>query len=872
MEISSKYSPNSVESKWYEHWMEQKFFASTPDAREPYSIVIPPPNVTGVLHMGHMLNNTIQDVLIRRARMQGKNACWVPGTDHASIATEAKVVNLLAEQGIKKEDIGREKFLKHAFEWKEKYGGIILDQLKKLGASCDWDRTHFTMDPKMNDAVQKVFVDLHNKGLVYRGVRMVNWDPVGLTAVSDEEVIHTEENSKLYYCKYKVVDSDEFVTIATTRPETILADTAVCVHPEDKRFAHLHGKKVIIPMVNREVPIILDDYVDMEFGTGCLKVTPAHDINDYNLGLKHGLESIEIIDDKGCLNEKAKFYVGEDRFDVRKRIIEDLDKLGQVEKVEIIQNKVGRSERTSSVIEPKLSTQWFVKMESIAKPALEAVTSGEINFHPKKFENVYRHWLENVKDWCISRQLWWGQQIPAWYAPNGKYAVANSIEEALAILQKEQADLTISDLKQDEDVVDTWFSSWLWPISVFDGFNENGSKEYDYYYPTATLVTGHDIIFFWVARMIMAGVEFKEKIPFKDVYFTGMVRDKQRRKMSKSLGNSPDALKLIEDFGADGVRVGLLLSSPAGGDLMFDEALCEQGRNFANKIWNSLRLIKGWEVSDTIEQPAHSKMAISWFENRFNAELVEIEKQFAEFRISEALMSIYRLIWDSYCSWYLEIVKPAYQQPIDKETYTASIRLLENLMTVLHPFMPFLTEEVWHSIKERDAKDCIMVNDYPKMGSVNSELLNDFHTMTEVMVEIRTFRKKQNLAQKIPINLSMKLNEQHNEQLNAIIQKLGNIEALNTVSEKVEGAFSFIIKSNEFYIPLAGTVDIEEQKKKLEEELKYTKGFLNSVAKKLSNERFVNNAPEAVVASEQKKQTDAEQKIRVIEEQLAGLS
>ncbi len=871
MELSSKYSPATVESKWYKHWMEQNFFASSPDERESYSIVIPPPNVTGVLHMGHMLNNTIQDVLIRRARMQGKNACWVPGTDHASIATEAKVVKLLAEQGIKKEDIGRERFLEHAFEWKEKYGGIILDQLKKLGASCDWDRTHFTMDPEMNKAVQAVFVDLYNKGLVYRGVRMVNWDPVGLTAVSDEEVIHTEENSKLYYCKYQVAGSNEFLTIATTRPETILADTGVCIHPKDERFKHLHGKKVIIPMVNREVPIILDEYVDMEFGTGCLKVTPAHDINDYNLGLKHGLETIEIIDDKGRLNEKAGFYIGEDRFDVRKKIIEDLDKLGQVEKIETIQNKVGRSERTIAVIEPKLSTQWFVKMESLAKPALEAVTSGEINFHPKKFENVYRHWLENVKDWCISRQLWWGQQIPSWYAPNGKYAVANSAEEALTILQKEQPELKMSDLTQDEDVVDTWFSSWLWPISVFDGFNENGSSEYDYYYPTSTLVTGHDIIFFWVARMIMAGVEFKGKIPFKDVYFTGMVRDKQRRKMSKSLGNSPDALKLIDDFGADGVRVGLLLSSPAGGDLMFDEALCEQGRNFANKIWNSLRLNKSWKVSDTIEQPAHSKMAIEWFENRFNAELAEIDKQFSEFRISEALMSIYRLIWDSYCSWYLEIVKPAYQTPIDKATYDASIQLLENLMSVLHPFMPFLTEEVWHAITERSDEDCIVVNKYPELGAVNNELLSDFDAMTEIVAEIRTFRKKQNLAQKNPIELSLKVNGKYNDSLTSIIEKLGNIEQVEKVNDKVEGAHSFIVRSNEFYIPLAGTVDVEAQKQKLEEELTYTQGFLNSVIKKLGNERFVNNAPEAVVAAEKKKQADAEQKIKVIEEQLAGL-
>ncbi|MGY8953378.1 MAG: valine--tRNA ligase [Flavobacteriales bacterium] len=867
MELSSKFSPENVEDKWYKHWIEQKFFSSTPDEREPYAVVIPPPNVTGILHMGHMLNNTIQDVLIRRARMQGKNACWVPGTDHASIATETKVVQKLAEEGIKKEEIGREKFLEHAFEWKDKYGGIILDQLKKLGASCDWDRTRFTMEPSLNEAVKEIFVDLYNKDLVYRGVRMVNWDPEGLTAVSDEEVNHTEENSKLYYVSYKMVGSDEKVTIATTRPETILADAAVCVNPNDERFKHLHGKKVIIPLVNREVPIILDNYVDLDFGTGCLKVTPAHDENDYNLGLKHKLEVIDIIDDHGKLNDKAQFFIGEDRFEARKNIISKLDAMGQLEKVEELQNKVGRSERTNAIIEPKLSTQWFVKMEKLAEPALAAVVDGEINFHPKKFENVYRHWLGNVKDWCISRQLWWGQQIPAWYAPNGALAVANNAEEALEILKKENAELTISDLKQDEDVLDTWFSSWLWPISVFDGF-EKDSKDFEYYYPTSTLVTGHDIIFFWVARMIMAGLEFKGKIPFKDVYFTGMVRDKQRRKMSKQLGNSPDALKLIEEYGADGVRVGLLMSSPAGGDLMFDDALCTQGRNFSNKIWNSLRLIKGWEVAN-IEQPAHSKIAIEWFQSKFNKDLIDIEKQFGEFRISEALMTTYRLVWDSFCSWYLEIIKPAYQKPIDRKTYDSSIKIMEDLMSILHPFMPFLTEEVWHALAERKDEECIVVNSWPNNTAVNENILTDIEQATEIITELRTFRKKQNLAQKISLNLSVKQNSAWNNDFDVLVSKLCNIETLNYVDEKLEGAYTFIVKSNEYFIPLEGTIDVEAERKKLEEELKYTKGFLIGVSKKLSNERFVSSAPEKVVAIEKKKMADAESKIKVIEDQLA---
>lgn len=871
MELPKTYAPAETESKWYQHWLEQGFFNSTPDDREPYSIVIPPPNVTGVLHMGHMLNNTIQDALIRRARMTGKNACWVPGTDHASIATEAKVVKKLAEEGIKKEDIGREKFLEHAYEWKEKYGGIILEQLKKLGASCDWDRTRFTMEPKLNEAVKDVFIDLYNKGLIYRGARMVNWDPEGLTAVSDEEVIYTEENSKLYHVKYKVVDSEEYLTIATTRPETILADTGVCVHPEDDRYKHLHGKKVIIPLVDREVPVIADEYVDMEFGTGCLKVTPAHDENDYNLGLKHQLEVIDIIDDRGRLNEAATRYIGEDRFVARKSVSKDLNELGQLVKIEDIQNKVSRSERTHAIIEPKLSTQWFVRMEELAKPALDAVLSGEIKFHPKKFENVYRHWLENVKDWCISRQLWWGQQIPAWYAPNGQFAVANNAEEALELLKKDQANLTLSDLIRDEDVVDTWFSSWLWPISVFDGFEDPSNRDYNYYYPTSTLVTGHDIIFFWVARMIMAGLEFKDNIPFKDVYFTGMVRDKQRRKMSKSLGNSPDALELIDRFGADGVRVGLLLSSPAGGDLLFDESLCEQGRNFANKIWNALRLVKSWEVNNEAEQRTHSKIAIEWFEAKLAEATTEIDSQFQDFRLSEALMTTYRLIWDSYCSWYLEIVKPAYQQPIDAATLEATKNFFERLMALLHPFMPFLTEEVWHSLSHRKAEDCITVSEWPEESSFNDELIKEFELASQVVSEIRTFRKKQNIAQKNALSLSVKLNEEVNEGLNNMISKLCNLETIENVSNKPDGCYSFMVKSNEYFIPLEGNVDLEAERQKIEEELKYTKGFLNSVMKKLSNERFVNNAPEAVVANEKKKQADAEGKIKVLEERLASL-
>ncbi|UTW61008.1 valine--tRNA ligase [bacterium SCSIO 12741] len=869
MNIPSVYDPKQVEEKWYEHWEKEGFFHSEPDQREAYSIVIPPPNVTGVLHMGHMLNNTIQDVLIRRARMQGKNACWVPGTDHASIATENKVIGMLAEQGIRKEDIGREKFLEHAWEWKEKYGGIILKQLRKLGASCDWERTRFTMEEDLSQAVQETFVELYNKGLIYRGARMVNWDPERLTAVSDEEVIYEEVESKLYHVRYPIQGTDEFVTIATTRPETILADTAICVNPEDERYQHLIGKTAVVPMVNREIPIIADEYVTMEFGTGCLKVTPAHDENDYNLGIKHNLEVIDIIDDHGKLNEKAGFFIGEDRFDARDLMAKELDKLGLLAKVEGYQNKVGLSERSKAVIEPKLSTQWFCKMKDLAGPALESVLSGDIQFHPKKFENVYRHWLENVQDWCISRQLWWGQQIPAYYAPDGSYAVALTAEEALTKLQEKNPELTLDQIRQDDDVVDTWFSSWLWPISVFDGFKDPNNADYNYYYPTSTLVTGHDIIFFWVARMIMAGIEFKGKIPFKDVYFTGMVRDKQRRKMSKSLGNSPDALELIEKYGADGVRVGLLMSSPAGGDLLFDNSLCEQGSKFANKIWNALRLIRGWEVTDEREQSVAVKQANEWFDSRFNEVLNEVNQQFDQFRLSEALTAIYRLIWTDFCSWYLECIKPGYQQPIDRASYNQAIEQLEKCMRLLHPFMPFLTEEVWHQITDRENQDCVVINAWPEAGPVNEELNKHFAAMTDVTSEIRTFRKKQNLASHKPLSLFVKADKL--PEVNELLAKLNNLETMEAQSESPEKAFTFVSGALEYAIPMEGAVDLEAELAKIESELGYARGFLKSVEKKLSNERFVQNAPEQVVASERKKQADAQAKIEALEAQMASL-
>lgn len=873
-EIASKYNPQNTEDKWYKHWMDKGYFHSEPDEREPYCIVIPPPNVTGVLHMGHMLNNTLQDVLVRRARMLGKNACWVPGTDHASIATEAKVVAKLKEDGIDKSSLTRDKFMEHAWEWKEKHGGIILEQLKKLGASCDWDRTRFTMDEALYESVIDVFIDLYNKGLIYRGVRMVNWDPQALTALSDEEVIHKEVQSKLYYLSYKVEGSDESVCIATTRPETILGDTALCVHPEDERYQHLKGKNVIVPLVKRSIPVIFDEYVDREFGTGALKITPAHDINDYNLGIKYKLDTIDIFNDNGTLNEKAELYIGKDRFAVRKEIIADLEKAGQLVKVEDYINKVGFSERTDAVIEPKLSLQWFMKMTEMAKPALDLVMDDSIQFYPKKFKNTYRHWMENVKDWCISRQLWWGQRIPVYYLPNREMVVARSAEEALKLAKKkfDLPDLKIEDLKQDEDVLDTWFSSWLWPISVFDGIRNPDNKDINYYYPTNDLVTAPEILFFWVARMIMAGLEYRKEIPFKNVYLTGIVRDKQGRKMSKSLGNSPDPIHLMEKHGADGVRVGMLLTSPAGNDLPFDESLCEQGRNFSNKIWNALRLVKGWEVDATIEQPESSKAAIEWFDAKLNESMKQMDDHFSKYRISDALMSTYKLIWDDFCSWYLEMVKPAYQKPIDAATLKSTIDFFEKIMKVAHPFTPFITEEIWHILNERQEGDDIMTSLLPEIGSVNHKILEQFEFAKEVINATRSVRASKNIPMKESIELLIKKNNQAADfTFDSTIAKLCNLSTIDYVDEKVEGANSFLIKSTEFYIPLSDSVNIEEEIKKLEEELKYTQGFLMSVQKKLSNERFVNNAPEKVISIERNKQADAEAKIKVIKEQLKSM-
>lgn len=873
-EIASKYNPQNTEDKWYKHWMDKGYFHSEPDEREPYCIVIPPPNVTGVLHMGHMLNNTLQDVLVRRARMLGKNACWVPGTDHASIATEAKVVAKLKDEGIDKASLSRDKFMEHAWEWKEKHGGIILEQLKKLGASCDWDRTRFTMDEALYESVIDVFIDLYNKGLIYRGVRMVNWDPQALTALSDEEVIHKEVQSKLYYLSYKVEGSDESVTIATTRPETILGDTALCVHPEDERYHHLKGKNVIVPLVERSIPVIFDEYVDKEFGTGALKITPAHDINDYNLGLKYKLDTIDIFNDDGTLNEKAELYIGKDRFAVRKEIVADLEKADQLVKVEDYVNKVGFSERTDAVIEPKLSLQWFMKMTEMAKPALDLVMDDTIQFHPKKFKNTYRHWMENVKDWCISRQLWWGQRIPVYYLPNREMVVAKSAEEALKMAKKQfdLPDLKMEDLKQDEDVLDTWFSSWLWPISVFDGIRNPDNKDINYYYPTNDLVTAPEILFFWVARMIMAGLEYKKEIPFNNVYLTGIVRDKQGRKMSKSLGNSPDPIKLMEKHGADGVRVGMLLTSPAGNDLPFDEGLCEQGRNFSNKIWNALRLIKGWEIDATIEQADSSKVAIEWFDAKLNETLKQLDDHFSKYRISDALMSTYKLIWDDFCSWYLEMIKPAYQKPIDAATLKSTIDFFEKIMKVAHPFTPFISEEIWHILAERKEGDDIMTSLLPEAGRVNRKILEQFDFAKEVINATRSVRASKNIPMKEGLELLIKKNDQAADfTFDSTIAKLCNLSTIDYVDEKVEGANSFLIKSTEFYIPLSDSVNIEDEIKKLEEELKYTQGFLMSVQKKLSNERFVNNAPEKVITIERNKQADAEAKIKVIEEQLKSM-
>ncbi|MDC6384379.1 valine--tRNA ligase [Flagellimonas taeanensis] len=873
MEIPSKYEPQRVEGHWYAYWTEHGYFSSKPDEREPYTIVIPPPNVTGVLHMGHMLNNTIQDVLIRRARLLGKNACWVPGMDHASIATEAKVVAKLKDEGINKANLSRDEFLKHAWDWTNQYGGVILQQLKKLGCSCDWDRTKFTMDDDMSASVIKVFVDLYNKGLVYRGYRMVNWDPEAKTTLSDEEVIYEERQGNLYYLAYTIEGSDEKVTIATTRPETILGDTAICINPNDERYHHLRGKKAIVPICGRVIPIIEDDYVDMEFGTGCLKVTPAHDENDKNLGDKHNLEVIDIFNEDASLNSFGLHYEGKDRFVVRKEIAKELEEKGYLVKVEQHMNKVGTSERTKAVIEPRLSDQWFLKMEELAKPALEGVLeTNDIKLYPSKFDNTYRHWMENIRDWNISRQLWWGQQIPAYYYGDGKddFVVAETPEEALKLAQSKNPAVQQSDLRQDPDVLDTWFSSWLWPISVFGGILEPDNEEVDYYYPTNDLVTGPDILFFWVARMIMAGYEYRGKRPFENVYLTGLVRDKQRRKMSKSLGNSPDALKLIEDFGADGVRVGLLLSSAAGNDLLFDEALCQQGSNFANKIWNAFRLIRGWEVAD-IPQPEAAKVGVDWYRAKFDQTLVEIEDHFSKYRISDALMAIYKLVWDDFCSWLLEIVKPDYQKPIDRATFDAVIQLFEENLKLLHPFMPFLTEEVWQHIAERTPEEALIVSQWPKPGKVDITLINGFDFAAEVISGIRTIRKEKSIPQKDALELFMMNTEGVDNQMDAIIRKLGNLSKFEVANASLDGALTFRVKSNEYFIPISGAIDVEAEIAKIKEELNYTKGFLKSVQGKLSNERFVNNAPEQVVAIERKKAADAEAKIETLEKSLASL-
>ncbi|WP_108821148.1 valine--tRNA ligase [Dysgonomonas sp. Marseille-P4361] len=872
MEIASKYNPIEVEDKWYKYWLESRFFHSEPDNREPYTIVIPPPNVTGVLHMGHMLNNTIQDILVRRARMQGKNACWVPGTDHASIATEAKVVAKLASEGVNKNDLSRDEFLKHAWDWTHKHGGIILEQLKKLGASCDWDRTCFTMDEKRSESVLKVFVDLYNKGLIYRGVRMVNWDPAAQTAISDEEVIHQEVHGKLYYVKYKVEGEDGYIVVATTRPETIFGDIAVCINPNDPKTAHMKGKKVIVPIANRAVPIIEDEYVDVEFGTGFLKVTPAHDVNDYMLGEKYNLEGIDIFNDNGTLNAHGLQYEGMDRFDVRKKIEKDLEELGLLDKVENYTNSVGFSERTRVPIEPKLSMQWFLKMENLAKPALDAVENDTIKFHPAKFKNTYRHWMENIKDWNISRQLWWGHRIPAYYLPEGGFVVALTDEEALEKARKETGNnnLQLSDLRQDEDCLDTWFSSWLWPISVFDGINNPENEDINYYYPTNDLVTGPDIIFFWVARMIMAGYEYRGKACFENVYFTGIVRDKEGRKMSKQLGNSPDPIELMDKYGADGVRMGLLLTAPAGNDLPFDEGLCEQGRNFNNKIWNAFRLVKGWEVSDSIEQPESAKIAINWFENILAKTVAELDDSFKKYKLSEALMTVYKLFWDEFSSWYLEMVKPAYQQPIDKKTYEATLGFFDSLLRLLHPFMPFITEELWQALARREEGESIMVAAMPSNTSYNKDLIAAFEKVKETIAGVRTVRLQKNISNRE--ELSLEVIGEYSAAFDSVISKMGNLSSINVVTEKNPTAVSFLVGTTEFSVPLGSNIDVEAELKKLNEELVYLQGFLVSVDKKLSNEKFVANAKPEIVENERKKQADAESKIQTIKESIANLS
>lgn len=883
MELASKYDPQAVESKWYQYWLDNKLFSSKPDGREPYTVVIPPPNVTGVLHMGHMLNNTIQDILVRRARMEGKNACWVPGTDHASIATEAKVVNRLAQQGIKKTDLTREEFLKHAWDWTHEHGGIILKQLRKLGASCDWDRTAFTMDETRSRAVIHVFCDLYQKGLIYRGVRMVNWDPKAQTALSDEEVIYKDEHSKLYHLKYYVVEQDcqqvdeenvihkdekgYYAVVATTRPETIMGDSAMCINPEDKKNTWLKGKHVIVPLVNREIPVIEDTYVDIEFGTGCLKVTPAHDINDHALGLKHGLETIDIFNDNGTISEAAGLYVGMDRMDVRKQISIDLQNAGLMEKIEDYNNKVGFSERTNVPIEPKLSTQWFLKMQHFADIALPPVMDDDIEFYPKKYKNTYRHWLENIKDWCISRQLWWGHRIPAYYFNNaGKkdFVVAETAEEALKLAQEKNASIKAEDLEQESDCLDTWFSSWLWPISLFDGIEHPDNEEINYYYPTSDLVTGPDIIFFWVARMIMAGYEYRGKMPFKHVYFTGIVRDKLGRKMSKSLGNSPDPLDLIDKFGADGVRMGMMLSAPAGNDILFDESLCEQGRNFNNKIWNAFRLVKGWETAD-IEQPKSAEIAVKWFDAKLKEVNEEMQKQFKDYRISEALMTVYKLFWDEFSSWYLEMVKPAYGQPIDQKSYDATLRFFDALLKMLHPFMPFITEELWQHIYDRKDGESIMREklDIPAPTAEEQKLAADIEAVKQIIAGVRTVRNQKNIAQKEQLSLQV-VGKNDFEAYNDVTLKMANLDKIEVIAEKSADASSFMVGTDEFAVPLGDLIDVAAEIEKAEAQLKHLEGFLMGVRKKLSNENFVAHAPEKVVALERKKESDSVEKIAAL--------
>ena len=890
MELASKYNPADVEGKWYQYWLDNKLFSSKPDGREPYTIVIPPPNVTGVLHMGHMLNNTIQDILVRRARMMGKNACWVPGTDHASIATEAKVVNKLAQQGIKKTDLTREEFLKHAWAWTEEHGGIILKQLRRLGASCDWDRTAFTMDETRSRSVIQVFVDLYNKGLIYRGVRMVNWDPKALTALSDEEVIYKEEHGKFYYLRYYVADDDmsgetgdekeivhrdaqgrRYAVVATTRPETIMGDTAMCINPNDPKNQWLKGKKVIVPLVNRVVPVIEDEYVDTEFGTGCLKVTPAHDVNDYMLGEKHNLQSIDIFNDNGTISEAAGMYVGMDRFDVRAQIEKDLDAAGLLEKVEAYTNKVGFSERTNVPIEPKLSMQWFLKMQHFADMALPPVMNDALKFYPPKYKNTYRNWLENIKDWCISRQLWWGHRIPAYYLPQGGFVVAETPEEALGMAKAKTGnqELKMEDLRQEEDCLDTWFSSWLWPISLFNGILDPHNKEIDYYYPTSDLVTGPDIIFFWVARMIMAGYEYMGDMPFRNVYFTGIVRDKIGRKMSKSLGNSPDPLELIDRYGADGVRMGMMLAAPAGNDILFDEALCEQGRNFNNKIWNAFRLVKGWQVAD-MEQPEYARLATGWFEAMLAKTAEEVNDLFGKYRLSEALMAVYKLFWDEFSSWYLEMVKPAYGQPIDRTTFDKTLGFFETLLKLLHPFMPFITEELWQHIYDRKPGESIMTQTLDEAPAYDKALVDSFENVKEVISGVRTIRLQKNIAQKEALTLES-VGESPACAFNAVITKLCNLSEIKTVGTKPEGAAAFMVGTTEYAVPLGNLINVEEELKKLEADLKYQEGFLQSVLKKLGNEKFVSKAPANVIEMERKKQADAETKIAALKESIAAL-